>query len=327
MNRSSFSRFLPMAGLLAAALFLLAPRPALALFYSASRAVRAADAKLEAALKAKEEGQMLEARKAFEEAFDAYADIRQKHPDVQTEHVVQQQRECQKQLLAFYAEEEAVGEAVKDEVLRAAATEIEVSTDDLPQNQVHGRLPEEAPRERPGPMAVPMASSMTETPDSAEPPPSSASLEDRVAFYLRSNRAPEAVLELEGLIGNDPEKAPAYHRLLLARALVASGNNARAILLLDPLVKEMPTDPGVLTLAAGAHFAHGNTYTALQYLDTLVQAHPRYADAYIDLAYTRFAMDPEANRDEAVVYYRHALSFGAVRDRKLEAELGVKVEP
>ena len=319
-------RFLPMAGF-AAALVLLVPRPAPALFYSAARAVRAADAKLEAALQAKEEGRMPEARKAFEEAYNAYADIRQKHPDVQTEHVAQQQSECQKQLLAFFAADEAAGEAVKEEVLRGAAVEIEDSTDDLPQNQVHASLPEAAPRERPRPGLAAGAAPAAPESGPAVPPPSSASLEERVSFYLRSNRAAEAVLELDALVGDDPEKAPANYRLLLARALVASGNNVRAILLLDPLVREMPTDPGVLTLAAGAHFAHGNTYTALQYLDTLVQAHPRYADAYIDLAYTRFAMDPEANRDEAVVYYRHALSFGAVRDRKLEAELDIKVEP
>ena len=132
---------------------------------------------------------------------------------------------------------------------------------------------------------------------------------------------------MDAAIGDDLAEAPLVHGLLLARALLAAGNTVRAIVVLDGLTARYPDDPAVLSLAAGAHFVHGNTFSAVRVLDELVRSHPRYADAYIDLAYTRFAMDPDANRDEAVLYYKHALAFGAARDPRLEAELGVTVLP
>ena len=150
-------------------------------------------------------------------------------------------------------------------------------------------------------------------------------LERRVSAFLATGRAAEAVLLMDAAVGDNPAESPLVHRLLLARALVASGNVPRAIALLDDLAREFPDDPAVLTLLAGAHLAHGNAFSALRALDELVKRHPRYADAYVDLAYTRFAMDPAANRDEAALYYKYALSYGAARDPRLEAELGVEV--
>ena len=325
MKNSRLSRLLPPASLLAAALLLALPRPASALFFAASRAVRAADAKLEEGLQAKAEGRNQDALAAFDEAFAAYGELRQKHPDVQPEHVAEKQAECRSQMLALYTDAEAGREAAVETLRKEGPIEIEDLLEELPQNQVHSSYTEGVPPRGALPRA-PFPGYVAE-PD-AEPAalPENASLEERVDFYLKSNRAAEAVVLLDSLLGDDPAQAPAYHRLLLARALVASGNYVRAIFLLDPLVQQTPNDPAVLTLAAGAHFAHGNAFTALQYLDQLVKAHPRYADGYINLAYVRFAMDPEANRDEAVIYYRHALSFGAERDRRLESELGIRIE-
>ena len=324
MMNPRLSRLLSPAGLLAAALLLALPRPASALFFAASRAVRAADAKLEEGLQAKAEGRNQDALAAFDEAFAAYGELRQKHPDVQPEHVAEKQAECRSQMLALYTDAEAGREAAVETLRKEGPIEIEDTLEELPQNQVHSSYTEgETPR---GTLPrAPIPSPVSDAFPHLDPP-ANASLEERVDFYLNSNRAAEAVVLLDSLLGDDPAQAPAYHRLLLARALVASGNYVRAIFLLDPLVQQTPNDPAVLTLAAGAHFAHGNAFTALQYLDQLVKAHPRYADGYINLAYVRFAMDPEANRDEAVIYYRHALSFGAERDRRLESELGIRIE-
>ena len=153
------------------------------------------------------------------------------------------------------------------------------------------------------------------------------SIDARVPWLIARGRAADAVLLMDAVVGDNTAEAPLLPRLLLARALLAAGNTIRAIDLLDAMMRQFPDDPAVLTLAAGANLAHGNAYTALKALDDLVREHPRYADAYIDFAYTRFAMDPVANRDEAVIYYRNALALGAARDPRLEKELDITVAP
>ena len=321
MNRSPLPCMLPVRRMLAAFfLLILLPRPAEALFFSTSRALRSADAKMEEGIKAEEEGRRQDALDAFNAAVMAYADIRKDHPDVQVEHITSQMADCRRRMVALFSDAEAANEA-GEEAWKASLPPAEAQVGELPQNQVHRPLPAARKTEQTDAVTMPTTSASTSL------PPESAPLEERIDFYLKANRAAEAVVELDNLMGGEPEKATPFQRLLLGRALVASGNYARAILILDPLAKEQPSNPAVLTLAAGAHLAQGNAFSALQHLDTLVREHPQYADAYVNLAYTRFAMDPEANRDEAILYYKHALARGAARDRKLEAELDVQIEP
>ena len=301
----------------------LAPRPARALFFAASRAIRAADAFMAQGIEAEEEGNRMDAVKAYESAINAYAEIRKKHPTASPDLVVEHQTECLNRLKAILVGAEAADADAATEIQDILATlPPEISTDDLPRNQVST-----PPRRS---TAEPSAKEMAPVepppvPTSTDAPP--ADLADRVAFYLRENRAAEAVLELDVIVGAEGDSAPFLHRLLLAKALVASGNNARAIVLLEPLAEEYPTDPAVLTLAAGANLAHGNAFAAVRHLDDLIRIHPAYADAYVDLAYARFAIDPDANRKEAIAYYRNALALGAERDPHLEDELRLRIAP
>lgn len=303
---------------------LLLPHTSHALFFSASRAIRSADAQLEKAIQAETEGRREDAVNAYSEALNAYADVRKDHPNTKPDHVTAKMAECRNRMLGLFSAAEAsqeAAEAQRDATLAALPSD-PIEPSELPRNQVHrphtptlrGTVPSHA-----------SASSAASPTSSHALPPSNASLEQRIDFYLHANRSAEAILELDTLIGPSPETAPYIQRLLLGRALVASGNYPRAISILTPLVQEHPRDPAVLSLAAGAQLAHGNTFSAMQLLDTLVAAYPAYADAYVNLAYTRFAMNPSANRDEAIIYYKHALQFGATRDPNLEDELGLKI--
>ena len=351
----AFPSRLPLAAL--AALSLTIPS-AHAAFFAVSRAISRADAALEKGIRAEEEGRRKEAFDFYDDALTRFADIHRDHPDTKPEYIVERIGECRSRMLAIFAEAER---NLQPDGPVAAIPIGEPETSGLPENEIHALeelppVPEapspapeapspapEAPQalagvpagiDRPAPSDEPPPEEPEDAPPAEEfvgrPPVAddpAAPLDARVESLLATNRAPEAVLLMDAAIGEDEAGAPAGHLLLLARALLASGNAARAIVVLDGLVAQQPDDPAVLTLAAGAHLAHGNAYSAVRVLDELVRRHPRYADAYIDLAYTRFAMDPDGNRDEAVLYYKHALAFGAARDPRLEAELGVTVLP
>lgn len=324
----SFQKRLCLVALVGAAM--LVPQPAQALFYSASRALKSADAKLEEGLKAEFAGDRTAAFEAFDKALNTYLNLKQKHPDMRPDYVSEQMAKCRRHMLDLFSTADAEDEAIEEARVATLATipgeALEEET--LPQNQVRrsqsfSPVREEA-KTQPREVADAPSASMEEP---REPLPVGGSLEERVAQYIRSKRAADAVVELDSILGARPEEAPLSQRLLLGKALVASGNYTRAIAVLEPLVEEFPHDPAVLTLAAGAQLAHGNAFSALKLLDTVLADHPKYADAYVNMAYTRFAMDPEANRSEAILYYKHALSFGAVRDPNLEKELQVKIVP
>lgn len=315
-----------------------------AAFFAVSRAISRADELLEQGFSAEAEGRRKEAFDFYDKALSRYADIHRDHPDARPDYVTGRMAECRSRMLAMFA---AAEEHASPATALPAVPVGSPQTTDLPQNEV-APLPSEsgAPAVRRPPRAearnethapgaslrrTPYAEAHDETPGDEIPAPEAIGddqpLERRIAALLTAGRAAEAVLLMDAAVGDAPDEAPLVHRLLLARSLVAAGNIPRAIAILDVLVREFPDDPAVLTLTAGAHLAHGNAFSALRALDVLVKRYPRYADAYVDLAYTRFAMDPDANRDEAVLYYKYALSYGAERDPRLEAELGVEVTP
>ncbi len=150
-------------------------------------------------------------------------------------------------------------------------------------------------------------------------------LSPRIQQMLREGAGADAVIMLEALIEQAGDHATLEEQLLFAQALINRRNYKRAEAVLDPLLEQHPENPAVLMLASGLQFAMGKPYASLLYLDRLVLKYPRFAEAYVNLAYTRFAMDPVANRAEAVSYYRNALRLGAERDPRLELELRVNV--
>lgn len=148
-----------------------------------------------------------------------------------------------------------------------------------------------------------------------------------VQTMLRRGEGADAVLLLDEIIEKGAGKATFTQRLLFAQALIDRRNYDRAHNLLDDLHLEDPTNPSIKTMLAGVHMAQGRPIAALRLMDEMVRDYPRYADAYVNLAYIRFAMNPHENRDEALLYYRHALTLGAARDSRLELELKVDVNP
>ncbi len=151
--------------------------------------------------------------------------------------------------------------------------------------------------------------------------------EDRARDLVSEGKYGDAVLLLEETVEDAGEKASASMKIWFARALAGSRNYERALAVLEPLAEERPDDPSVESLLAGVYWVLGNPVAAVRCLDTLVTKNPRCADAYIDFAYARFSMNPEACRDEAVRYYQLALRLGAGRDMTLEKLLDLKVIP
>ncbi len=287
---------------------------------------------MEKGVAAEAEGRRKEAFDFFDQAITRYADVRRDHPDTRPEYIEERMAECRARMLKQFADAEAVANPTEtfDPIPIG-----ETAVADLPQNEVTTIRRRRAPAE-PVP-SVPIAPTVPIVPaispsaalsaDVADTDVEPTSIDARVPWLIARGRAADAVLLMDAVVGDNTAEAPLLPRLLLARALLAAGNTIRAIDLLDAMMRQFPDDPAVLTLAAGANLAHGNAYTALKALDDLVREHPRYADAYIDFAYTRFAMDPVANRDEAVIYYRNALALGAARDPRLEKELDITVAP
>lgn len=303
-----------------------------AAFWAVSRAISRADSLMEKGIAAEAEGRRKEAFDFFDQAITRYADVRRDHPDTRPEYIEERMAECRAHMLRQFTDAEAVSNPAEtfDPIPVG-----ETSPDDLPHNEVTTirlrRQPAEPGHTVPIVPAAPIVPSVSPSAalaaDAADPDIEPTSIDERVPWLIARGRAADAVLLMDAVVGENTAEAPLLPRLLLARALLAAGNTVRAIDLLDAMMRQFPNDPAVLTLAAGANLAHGNAYTALKALDDLVREHPRYADAYVDFAYTRFAMDPVANRDEAVIYYRNALALGAARDPRLEKELDITVAP
>ena len=314
-----------------AILGLLLPPSSHAAFWAVSRAVSRADSLMEKGIAAEAEGRRKEAFDFFDQAISRYADIRRDHPDERPEYIEERMAECRSHMLRQFAEaEEAANTAETFDPIPIGET----ARDALPRNEVttiQRRHPPETVPAVPITPAAPIVPAISPnaplSADAADTDMEPTSVDARVPWLIAHGRAADAVLLMDAVVGDNTAEAPLQPRLLLARALLAAGNAVRAIDLLDAMMRQFPDDPAVLTLAAGANLAHGNAYTALKALDDLVREHPRYADAYVDFAYTRFAMDPVANRDEAVIYYRNALALGAARDPRLEKELDITVAP
>lgn len=182
--------------------------------------------------------------------------------------------------------------------------------------------PERPPLKRPS-LPTPMATPMPALAASA----SDATLSRKVQAMLADGAGADAVMLLESIVEGSGQEPTLAQQLLFAQALLHRRNYVRAERVLTSVLETHGDDPSCLMLAAGLRLAQGQPVVALRLLDRLVQKYPRYADAYINLAYTRFAMDPTENRDEAIKYYQHALILGADRDPRLETELRIAIEP
>jgi len=151
-------------------------------------------------------------------------------------------------------------------------------------------------------------------------------LSREIQALLAEGRGAEAVLRLENVIEESKDKATLTQHLLLAQALMTRRNYGRAEAILLPLSEQFRDNPSVLLMASGIAVVKGEPMVAMRMLDSVLQEHPTFADAWVNLAYLRLAMDPRENRQEAIAYYQEALRLGAVRDRRLEQELNITVQ-
>ena len=143
---------------------------------------------------------------------------------------------------------------------------------------------------------------------------------------IKSGQASEAVILLEDVLEVEPEGPNAVAaRVLLVRALMECRNVQRAAAELSALPESANSDPAVRSLRAATAISQGRFPEAILQLHLLVSENPAWADAWTDLAWAYFLMDPEANRISSISYYRNALTRGARRDQELERRLRVKI--
>ncbi|MGI5869743.1 MAG: tetratricopeptide repeat protein [Kiritimatiellia bacterium] len=148
-----------------------------------------------------------------------------------------------------------------------------------------------------------------------------------VQAIIEKDGPSQAMILLEDLVEAEGGKTSETTRALFVKSLVACRNVKRATIELAELRKHYPDSPATLSLAATVAVQQGDLTEAIFQLDKLVERFPAYSDAYVNLAYAYFMLDPVKNRDMAIVYYRTALSYGARRDPKLEEVLELEIEP
>ena len=193
----------------------------------------------------------------------------------------------------------------------------------------------EPPAPAPAPAPAPTPTPAPEPPAPAPTPsqtPAAATREDvapklrALAAMIKSGQASEAVILLEDVLEVEPEGPNAVAaRVLLARALMECRNAQRAAAELSALPESANSDPAVRSLRAATAISQGRFPEAILQLHLLVSENPAWADAWTDLAWAYFLMDPEANRISSISYYRNALTRGARRDQELERRLRVKI--
>lgn len=142
---------------------------------------------------------------------------------------------------------------------------------------------------------------------------------------ITSRKAPEAVLLLEDLIEKESDATSETTRLLLVRALLECRNYRRAQQELAPLMQANSPSPAARTFASALALQKDNLPEAMYQMDRLLHDYPAYSDAYVNMAYLYFMMNPKTNRDMSIVCYRSALAYGAKRDPAFEMVLGIEI--
>jgi len=182
-------------------------------------------------------------------------------------------------------------------------------------------------------MAIPTPSMPQTGEDDNEPPRAQASIESADAAMrirlihelIASRKTSEAVLLLEDLIEKENEQDSETMRLLLVQALLECRNYRRAESELAPLMQAQPPSPAARSFASAIALQKDNLPEAMYQMDRLLHDYPAYSDAYVNMAYLYYMMNPKANRDMAIVCYRSALAYGARRDPAFETALGIEI--
>ena len=137
---------------------------------------------------------------------------------------------------------------------------------------------------------------------------------------LATDHPEDALPSLIKVLRAEPDNRRAL--LLMATVRVQQGRYGDAIVPIESL-RGPNEDEAVLMLAAGAYCGAGRYFDALLALDKVLKMNPDLPQAHLNMAYLLLEMSPE-KRNDADLYYQHALKLGVPRDALLEKRLGRK---
>ncbi len=348
--------------MLAIALATCTPQTSHALFgREKSRLLEKADETYTEALAAGEEGRILDEMTHLNEARAQYTQLYTRYPDYHTEHIQQMVAKCSLRIATLNTKirsgeiaipsPEAIAEGAGKGFVATDATAEPAPEPSLPQlapaePAPEPSLPQLAPAEPAPEPSLPQLAPAEPAPESsppqlapAEPAPESspprlvpalAGADDAMRVRLvqaivEKDGPSQAMVLLEDLLEAEGEKTSETTRALFVKVLVACRNFKRAAIEIDALRERHPDSPATLSLAAAVAAQKGDLTEAVYQLDKLIERFPAYSDAYVNLAYAYFMLDPVKNREMAAVYYRSAISYGAKRDPKLEEILDLDI--
>lgn len=306
--------------MLAIALATCTPQTSHALFgREKSRLLEKADETYTEALAAGEEGRILDEMTHLNEARAQYTQLYTRYPDYHTEHIQQMVAKCSLRIATLNTKIRSGEIAIPSpEAIAEGAGKGFVATDATAEPAPEPSLPQLAPAEP--------------APESSPPRlvPALAGADDAMRVRLvqaivEKDGPSQAMVLLEDLLEAEGEKTSETTRALFVKVLVACRNFKRAAIEIDALRERHPDSPATLSLAAAVAAQKGDLTEAVYQLDKLIERFPAYSDAYVNLAYAYFMLDPVKNREMAAVYYRSAISYGAKRDPKLEEILDLDI--
>gem|GEM_PF-6345396 len=288
-----------------------------------------ADKAMAAGAKAEEAKSPLEAYRHYSVAQGLLAQAQDQRPEFRTEYVRMKAEECQVKVRLLYPRAKRIAEGGEDAIVEEGDTtrlaaarsgEVPARSAAARSGEVPARLAAARPEEAPvRPRAEPKVDPSREKPTEED-----TILSQEIRALLAEGKGTEAVLRLEDVIEQAGSRVTLTQCLLLAEALMARKNYERAEAIVMPLARQFKDNAATLLLASDMAIVKGEPMEALRMLNHVIEKHPACAEAYINLAYLRLAMDADANREECAAYYRAALRLGAKRDSHLEAELNIE---
>jgi tetratricopeptide (TPR) repeat protein len=130
----------------------------------------------------------------------------------------------------------------------------------------------------------------------------------------------EAVMRFEYVLAADPKSWAAQYDLALAQ--INAGQTDKAILILQSLVQQQPTNPAILSFLGSAYESTNQLPQALDAYLKAVQADPQNPDCYLD--YTRLLMDLDRTDEATKVIEEGINGIGSTEDPyALDLRLGV----
>ena len=320
--------------MLAIALATCTPQTSHALFgREKSRLLEKADETYTEALAAGEEGRILDEMTHLNEARAQYTQLYTRYPDYHTEHIQQMVAKCSLRIATLNTKIRSGEIAIPSpEAIAEGAGKGFVATDATAEPAPEPSLPQLAPAESAPESSPPQLAPPEPAPESSPPRlvPALAGADDAMRVRLvqaivEKDGPSQAMVLLEDLLEAEGEKTSETTRALFVKVLVACRNFKRAAIEIDALRERHPDSPATLSLAAAVAAQKGDLTEAVYQLDKLIERFPAYSDAYVNLAYAYFMLDPVKNREMAAVYYRSAISYGAKRDPKLEEILDLDI--